>query len=63
MLLQEEWEVANAFAVKGTPTGVVVSRQGLIASSLGEMEQAIEPLIRLALRQGVDIASVEGSVA
>ena len=63
VLLQEEWEVADAFAVKGTPTAVVVSRHGLIASSLAEMEQAIEPLVRLALRQGVDIASVEGSVA
>ena len=42
---------------------MVVSREGLIASSLGEMEQAIEPLVRLALRQGGDIASVEGSVA
>ena len=63
VLLQEEWRVAEAFAVKGTPTAVIVSRRGLIASNLGEMEQAIEPLIRLALRQGVDIASVEGSVA
>jgi uncharacterized membrane protein YphA (DoxX/SURF4 family) len=63
VLVQEGWEVANAFAVKGTPTAVVVSRRGLIASNLGEMEQAIEPLIRLALRQGVDLASVEGSVA
>ena len=63
VLLQEGWEVADAFAVKGTPTAVVVSRHGLIASSLAEMEQAIEPLVRLALRQGVDLASVEGSVA
>jgi len=63
VLLQEEWEVADAFEVRATPTAVVVSRQGLIASSLGEMEQAIEPLVRLALGQGGDTASVEGSVA
>ena len=63
VLLQEEMEVAEAFHVNGTPTAVVVSRQGLIASNLAEMEQTIEPLVRLALRQGVDIASVEGSVA
>jgi thiol-disulfide isomerase/thioredoxin/uncharacterized membrane protein YphA (DoxX/SURF4 family) len=63
VLLQERMEVADAYAVKGTPTALVVSRQGFIASSLGEMEQAIEPLVRLALRQGGDIASVEGSVA
>ena len=55
--------VADAFKVRATPTAVVVSRRGLIASSLGEMEQAIEPLVRLALGQGGDVASVEGSVA
>ncbi len=42
---------------------VVVSREGRIASNLAETEQAIEPLVRLALRQGADIASVEGSAA
>ncbi len=63
VLLQEEMEVADAFHVKGTPTAVVVSRNGLIASNLGETESAIEPLVRLALRQGVNLASVEGAVA
>jgi uncharacterized membrane protein YphA (DoxX/SURF4 family)/peroxiredoxin len=61
--LQEEMEVADVFSVRGTPSAVVVSRDGLIASTLGEMDQAIEPLVRLALRQGADIASVEGSAA
>ena len=42
---------------------MIVSRDGLIASTLGEMDQAIEPLVRLALRQGANIASVEGSAA
>lgn len=63
VLLQDELEVAAAFHVQGTPTAVVVSRDGRIASNLGVMEQAIEPLVRLALRQGVDVASVEGSVS
>ena len=63
MLLQEEIEVADAYAVKGTPAGLVVSRESRIASNRAEMEHAIEPLVRLALRQGADIASVEGSAA
>jgi uncharacterized membrane protein YphA (DoxX/SURF4 family)/thiol-disulfide isomerase/thioredoxin len=63
VLLQEEMEVADVFGVKGTPSAVIVSRDGLVASTLGEMEQAIEPLVRLALRQGVNIVSVEGSAA
>ena len=63
VFLQEQMEVADAFYVTGTPTAVVISREGKIASSLGVMEQSIEPLVRLALRQGTDISSVEGSVA
>lgn len=63
VLLQEEMEVADLFSVRGTPSAVVVSREGLVASNLGEMEQAIEPLMRLALRHGADLASVEGSAA
>jgi uncharacterized membrane protein YphA (DoxX/SURF4 family)/thiol-disulfide isomerase/thioredoxin len=61
--LQEEMEVADVFSVRGTPSALIVSRDGLIASTLGEMDQAIEPLVRLALRQGANIASVEGSAA
>jgi thiol-disulfide isomerase/thioredoxin len=63
VVLQEEMEVADLFSVKGTPSAVVLSRDGLIASALGEMERGIEPLVRLALRQGSNITSVEGSAA
>jgi thiol-disulfide isomerase/thioredoxin/uncharacterized membrane protein YphA (DoxX/SURF4 family) len=63
VLLQEEMEVADIFSVKGTPTAVVVSQEGNVASRLGEMEQAIEPLVRLALRHGPNVVSVEGSAA
>jgi methylamine dehydrogenase accessory protein MauD len=63
VLLQEEMEVADAYQVQGTPSAVVVSRDGKIASTLGQMENGIEPLVRLALRQGTDVVSVEGSVA
>jgi thiol-disulfide isomerase/thioredoxin/uncharacterized membrane protein YphA (DoxX/SURF4 family) len=63
VLLQEEMEVADAYAVNLTPSGVVVSRDGRIASNRAEAEHGIEPLVRLALRHGADIASVEGSAA
>jgi thiol-disulfide isomerase/thioredoxin len=63
VLLQEQFEVGEAFAINATPTGLVVSRDGFIASNLGETEQAIEPLVRLALRQGTNLLSVEGSAA
>jgi uncharacterized membrane protein YphA (DoxX/SURF4 family)/thiol-disulfide isomerase/thioredoxin len=63
VLLQEGFEAGDAFSVKYTPTAVVVSRDGLIASALGETEQAIEPLVRLALRQGTNLMTVEGSAA
>ena len=63
VLLQEDFEVGDAYAVNYTPSGVVVSREGRIASNRAEMEHAIEPLVRLALRQGADVASVEGSAA
>jgi hypothetical protein len=56
-------EVADIFSVKGTPSAVIVSQNGHVASNLAEMEQAIEPLVRLALRQGSNIVSVEGSAA
>jgi peroxiredoxin len=63
VMLQEEMEVAELYGVTSTPTALVVSGEGRIASSVGEMEQAIEPLVRLALRQSTEIASVEGSAA
>jgi uncharacterized membrane protein YphA (DoxX/SURF4 family)/thiol-disulfide isomerase/thioredoxin len=63
VLLQEEMEVADIFSVKGTPTAVVINKDGNVASNLGEMEQAIEPLVRLALRHGSNVISVEGTAA
>jgi thiol-disulfide isomerase/thioredoxin/uncharacterized membrane protein YphA (DoxX/SURF4 family) len=62
VLLQDGWEVADLYRINGTPTAVFVAANGKIASNPGEMEQAIEPLVRVALRHGLG-ASVEGSVA
>jgi uncharacterized membrane protein YphA (DoxX/SURF4 family)/thiol-disulfide isomerase/thioredoxin len=53
VLLQEEMEVADQYRISGTPSAIVVSRHGKIASNVGQMEQGIEPLVRLALRDVV----------
>jgi thiol-disulfide isomerase/thioredoxin len=53
VLLQQGMEVADQFGVTGTPSAVFVSREGKIASYRAESEFGIEPLVRLALRDGV----------
>lgn len=55
VLLQESWEVAEDYRINGTPTAVFITPEGKIASNPGEMEQGIEPLVRLALRDGVRV--------
>jgi uncharacterized membrane protein YphA (DoxX/SURF4 family)/thiol-disulfide isomerase/thioredoxin len=62
VLLQQEIEVQKMYGVSGTPTAVLVSAEGQIASALGESEFGIEPLLRLALRQSVE-APLEASTA
>jgi thiol-disulfide isomerase/thioredoxin len=62
VLLQEGLVVSENYRIKGTPSAVFVTAEGKIASNPGEAEAGIEPLVRLALRDGVG-ASMEGSVA
>jgi thiol-disulfide isomerase/thioredoxin/uncharacterized membrane protein YphA (DoxX/SURF4 family) len=62
VLIQEKLEVSDEYRVKGTPSAVFVSREGKVASNPGETEVGIEPLVRLALRDGVG-TYMEGSVA
>jgi thiol-disulfide isomerase/thioredoxin len=54
VLLQKGMEVAEQFGVNSTPSAVFVSHDGRIASHPGVAEFGIEPLVRLALRDGVD---------
>jgi uncharacterized membrane protein YphA (DoxX/SURF4 family)/thiol-disulfide isomerase/thioredoxin len=56
VLLQQGMEVADQFGVTGTPSAVFVSHDGKIASHPGVTEYGIEPLVRLALRDGVGAA-------
>jgi thiol-disulfide isomerase/thioredoxin len=62
VLLQHEMEVAQQFGVTGTPAAVFVSADGKIASHPGITEFGIEPLVRLALRDGLGV-SIESSAA
>ena len=62
VLLQDEWEVADLYGARFTPSGVFVTPGGKIASPPGEGRQRIEPLVRLALRDGAGFA-MEGSIA
>ena len=62
VLLQDEREVAELYGVEFTPSGVFVTPAGKIGSPAGAGQQGIEPLVRLALRDGSDFAR-EGSIA
>lgn len=56
VLLQEQKEVADLFGVFATPSALFVSQDGKIASQRVEAEAGIEPLVRLALRDGVGLS-------
>jgi len=48
ILLQDDWEVAEAYRVQGTPSAVVVSPEGTIDSPLGEGADGIGALVAQA---------------
>lgn len=56
LLLQERSEVSDMYGISGTPSALFVSGSGKIASAPGESEFGIEPLVRLALRDGLGAA-------
>ena len=51
VLLQEDSEVMTAYQLQGTPSAVVVSREGMIASNAAAGAFAVEALIRLTLQR------------
>jgi hypothetical protein len=51
VLLQDAYEVMEAYRAPGTPSAVMVSPDGRIASSVAIGAAAVEPLIRVALRR------------
>jgi peroxiredoxin len=49
VLLQEDWEVADAYGVDGTPSAVVVSPEGTIGSFLAQGTAEVEALLAQAV--------------
>jgi uncharacterized membrane protein YphA (DoxX/SURF4 family)/thiol-disulfide isomerase/thioredoxin len=59
VLLQKDDEIMNAYRVEGTPSAVMVSPDGRIASTAAAGATAIEPLIRVTLRRHTNATSVD----
>ena len=55
VLLQEFMEVSDAFRIRGTPSAVVITADGAVASNPAETVFGIEPLLRTALNDGVTV--------
>ena len=53
LLLQKTTEVADDYRIRGTPSAVLVTADGRVASTPAETVFGLEPLVRLALREGV----------
>ena len=51
LLLQVDMEVMDAYRVRGTPSALIVNKDGTIGSSVVTSIDAIEPLIRVTLRR------------
>jgi methylamine dehydrogenase accessory protein MauD len=52
VLLEEDWEVSEAYGVDGTPSAVLVNPDGTIGSSLAEDAEEIEGLVSQAAKAG-----------
>jgi methylamine dehydrogenase accessory protein MauD len=50
MLLEDDWEVSEAYGVSGTPSAVLVNPDGTIGSSLAEDAEEIEGLVSQAAK-------------
>jgi uncharacterized membrane protein YphA (DoxX/SURF4 family)/peroxiredoxin len=53
VLLQDFMEVSDAFRIRGTPSAVLVTAEGIVATNPAETVFGIEPLLRTALNDGV----------
>jgi thiol-disulfide isomerase/thioredoxin len=59
VLFQEEWELSEAYRIRATPSAVILTLDGQVASNPAESVFGIEPLVRLALRDGASAQSAE----
>jgi hypothetical protein len=56
ILLQPNYELVRAYRVRGTPSAVLISPDGRVASSLAQGADVIEALIRRSLRRAPLVA-------
>ena len=63
VLLQEFMEVSDAFRIRGTPSAVIITPDGTVASNPAETVFGIEPLLRTALNEGVTAQQAGSPVA
>jgi peroxiredoxin/uncharacterized membrane protein YphA (DoxX/SURF4 family) len=55
VLLQEGMEVSDAFRIRGTPSALIITPDGSVATNPAETVFGIEPLLRTALNEGVRV--------
>jgi uncharacterized membrane protein YphA (DoxX/SURF4 family)/peroxiredoxin len=60
VLVQERLELVDAYRIRGTPSAVIVTADGRVGSNPAESVFGIEPMLRLALRDGAG-SLVEGT--
>jgi peroxiredoxin/uncharacterized membrane protein YphA (DoxX/SURF4 family) len=63
VLLQQDAELIESYRIRGTPTAVLVTRDGMIGSVPAESVFGIEPLVRLVLRGDGLVSVPNGSIA
>jgi uncharacterized membrane protein YphA (DoxX/SURF4 family)/thiol-disulfide isomerase/thioredoxin len=63
VLLQKRYEVGEAYRIRATPSAVIVTTAGKVGSNPAESVFGMEPLVRLALRDGSDALVIESSTA
>ena len=63
ILVQDGSEASEAYRIRGTPSAVIVTTAGTVGSNPAETVFGIEPLIRLALREGTDVLVAEQTTA
>lgn len=62
ILMQDGYEVGEDYRIRATPSAVIVTIDGKVGSNPAESVFGIEPMLRLALRDGAD-SLAQGSVA
>jgi len=63
VLLQKDWEISEAFEVRGTPSAVMVRPDGTIGSGVAGGSEAIQSLVRQAVEGPARVAAVPGAPA